>query len=83
MKYISILLSFLVTVTISCTSSGEAEESSSSDSTAVDTAIIDTIKAPDAYEVDSRSEVIDTLKKKSANSLWTSKCVAYRTWRPS
>lgn len=37
---------------------------------------------PDKEE-DQRLEVIDTLKKKTVNSLYTSKCVAYRNWRIS
>ena len=81
MKYTNILLSLLAIVTISCQNS--SKESSDSDTLKVDSAKVDTIKAYDAYEVDERTELPDTLKKKDAPSLWTSKCVAYRTWRPS
>ena len=52
------------------------------DSPKIDTAKIDTIKA-DTMEVDSRTEVLDTIKKKTADNLYTSKCVAYRSWKTS
>ena len=82
MKSINILSSLLVIVAISCgvhidTKGGDT------DSLGVDSAKVDTVKAYDAYEVDERTEVSDTIKKKNVPNLYTSKCVAYRTWRTS
>ena len=86
MKFINTLLSLSATVIISCgvhiDTKGGDTDSLGVDSPKVDTAKIDTIKA-DTMEVDSRTEVIDTLKKKDASNLYTSKCVAYRSLRTS
>ena len=67
MKYITI---FLVLAMISCKYSGETEYDKNIDTFKVDS-------------VDSRTEVIDTVKKKFAPNQYTIKCVAYRIWRIS
>ena len=43
-----------------------------------DSQTIDSLKI-DTIEVDSRTEVIDTLKKKTARTRYTSKCVAHKS----
>ena len=63
MRYTSILLSFLVTA-ISC---GEGAESSP------ESAPVDTIKVD---SIDSRSEGVDTIKKKAARAQCISRCRA-------
>ena len=87
MKYTSILLSLLLTALTSC-EIHIGETASGSDSTKVDSVKVDTIKADSIDYVDERTEVIDTpkvdsLKKKGVQSLYTSKCVAYKSWRIS
>ena len=64
MKYTSILLSLLATTTISC-GYIQQEGDAPADSTAVDSVKIDS--------VDSRSESIDTVKKKTVSNPYTSK----------
>ena len=79
MKYTHIL--WILLVISSCTYF-QGEDSQTIDSLKIDSITIDTIKV-DSIEVDSRTEVTDTLKKKTANNLYTSKCVAYRNWKTS
>jgi hypothetical protein len=75
MKYTHIL--WILLAISSCTYF-QGEGSQTMDSLKIDSAVIDTAKV-DTMEVDSRTEVIDTLKKKTANTRYTSKCVAYKS----
>ena len=77
MKYITIFLSLLAV-----TSCSEDYPKESEIETSIDSIIVDTVKVA-VPEVDSRTEVIDTLKKKNVKNRYTSKCVAYRSWRIS
>ena len=74
MKYTTILLAFLATTIVSCSSIGSGE-GETPDSTAVDSAKVDT--------ADYQSEITDTIKKKGVNNLYSSKCIAYPKWRKS
>ena len=75
MKYTHIL--WILLAISSCTYF-QGEGSQTIDSLKIDTAKIDTITL-DTLEVDSRTELIDTLKKKIAGARYTSKCVAYKS----
>ena len=74
MKYTTILLAFLATKIVSCSSIGGGE-GETPDSTAVDSVKVDT--------ADYQSDVTDTIKKKGASTLYSSKCNAYPKWRKS
>ena len=74
MKYTTILLAFLATTIVSCSSIGGGEVETS-DSTAVDSVKLDTM--------DNQTEVNDTIKKKGVNNLYSSKCIAYPKWKKS
>ena len=63
MRYTIIYLSLLATTTISCNYSLEREDKAPADTVRVDT-------------VDSRTEILDTVKKKRANSQYISRCAA-------
>ena len=63
MRYTIIYLSLLATTTISCNYALEREEQPAADTIRVDT-------------VDSRTEVLDTVKKKRARNQYISRCAA-------
>ena len=73
MKFTTILLAFLAVTISSCNTSEEGTTENPADSTKIDTVKDD----------DQRLEVIDTLKKKTVSTLYTSKCNAFKRWSES
>ena len=73
MKYTIILLVFLAVTIVSCQ---EEYPKESEIETSVDSIPADTTE-------DQRLEVIDTVKKKTVSTLYTSKCNAFKRWSES
>jgi hypothetical protein len=74
MKYTTILLTFLAATLVSCSSMGGGD-GDVPDSTAIDSVKADTL--------DDRVEAIDTIKKKTVSTRYTSKCNAFKRWSES